>query len=86
MASESEIEEAFQGVPTVEIKEDSKLIDLLVNNQIASSRREAREFLNNNAITLDGDIVNDENLVINTTKKYHTIRRGKKKYYLIKTK
>lgn len=84
--TESEIEEAFQGVPTVEIKEDSKLIDLLVNNQIASSRREAREFLNNNAITLDGDIVNDENLVINTTKKYHTIRRGKKKYYLIKTK
>ena len=84
--TESEIEEAFQGVPTVEIIEDSKLIDLLVNNQIASSRREAREVLNNNAITLDGDIVNDENLVINTTKKYHTIRRGKKKYYLIKTK
>ena len=45
-----------------------------------------REFLNNNAITLDGDIVNDENLIISLSKKYHTIRRGKKKYYLIKTK
>ena len=84
--SDTEIEIAFHGVPTVEITEETKLIDLLVNNNIASSSREAREFLNNNAITLDGDIVNDENLIIDMTKKYHTIRRGKKKYYLVKTK
>ena len=77
--SEEEIEIAFQGVPTVELTEETTLIDLLVNNNIASSRREAREFLGNNAITLDGEIVNDENLIIDLTKKYHTIRRGKKK-------
>ena len=82
--TDEEIEVAFHGVPTVEITEEIKLIDLLVNNGIASSRREAREFLSNNAITLDGDIVNDENLIIDLTKKYHTIRRGKKKYYLTK--
>lgn len=82
--TDEEIEVAFHGVPTVEINEEIKLIDLLVNNGIASSRREAREFLGNNAITLDGDIVNDENLIIDLAKKYHTIRRGKKKYYLIK--
>jgi len=84
--TDEEIEVAFQGVPTVEITKETKLIDLLVNNNIASSRREAREFLGNNAITLDGDVVNDENLIINLSKKYHTIRRGKKKYYLIKRK
>lgn len=83
---DEEIEVAFKGVPTIEITEEVKLIDLLVNNSIASSRREAREFLGNNAITLDGDIVNDENLIIDLNKRYHTIRRGKKKYYLIKTK
>jgi len=82
--SDKEIEVAFHGVPTVTINEETKLIDLLVNNSIASSRREAREFLGNNAITLDGDIVNDENQIIDLTQKYHTIRRGKKKYYLIK--
>ena len=82
--SDEEIEVAFQGVPTILLSEETKLIDLLVNNGVASSRREAREFLNNNAITLDGDIVNDENQIIDLTKKYHTIRRGKKKYYLIK--
>lgn len=83
---DEEIEIAFKGVPTVTITEETKLIDLLVNNSITSSRREAREFLANNAITLDGEIVNDENLIINLEKKYYTIRRGKKKYYLIKTK
>ena len=83
--TDDEIKIAFKGVPTVAVNEETKLIDLLVNNNIASSRREAREFLGNNAISLDGDIVNDENLIIDLTKKYHTIRRGKKKYYLIKT-
>ena len=83
---DEEIEVAFHGVPTIELTEETTLIDLLVNNGIASSRREAREFLGNNAITLDGDIVNDENLTIDINKKYHTIRRGKKKYYLIKIK
>ena len=82
--TDEEIELAFHGVPTVEINEEIKLIDLLVNNNIASSRREAREFLGNNAITLDGEVVNEENIIIDLTKKYHTIRRGKKKYYLIK--
>ena len=82
--SDTEIEMAFHGVPTVELSEETKLIDLLVNNSIASSKREAREFLNNNAITLDGDLINDENQIIDLSKKYHIIRRGKKKYYLIK--
>ena len=83
---DEEIEVAFHGVPTITIKEETKLIDLLVNGGISTSRREAREFLNGNAISLDGDIVNNENIIIDLTKKYHIIRRGKKKYYLIKTK
>lgn len=83
--TDNEIEIAFQGVPTIEITKETKLIDLLAEGSIASSKREAREFLSNNAISLDGDIVNDENLIINLEKKYYTIRRGKKKYYLIKT-
>lgn len=81
--SDSEIELAFKGIPTYNVNEDS-IINILVNNKIASSRREAREFLSNNAITLDGDIINDENHQITKGKKYHLIRRGKKKYYLIK--
>ena len=81
----SEIEEGFKDVPNFEFKECS-LIDLLVNNKIASSRREAREFLNAGSITLNGEKVSDETMAINSNlaieNKIIVIRRGKKKYYL----
>ena len=77
------IELAFKGIPIYNVDEDI-ILNILVNNSIASSRREAREFLSNNAILLDGDIINDENHMITNTRKYHIIRKGKKKYYLIK--
>lgn len=81
--TDKEIEIIFQKMPTFESKNDT-LINILVNNNIASSRREAREFLSNNAIMVDGETVNDENKEINNIKKYHIIRKGKKKYYIIK--
>jgi len=84
-----EVETGFKDVPTVELKsEDESLIDVLVNNKMASSKREAREFLAAGSISLNGDKVTDENLKI--TKglaiegKVIVIRRGKKKNYLIK--
>lgn len=67
----------FKGMPTIEAKEDT-IINIMTNNDIASSKREAREFLSNNAITLDGEIINDENYIITNNKKNHIIRRGKK--------
>lgn len=83
-----DINTGFKDVPTIEIKEEQTLIDLLVNNKIASSRREAREFLAAGSITLNGDKVTDENLKITKNLaiegKVIVIRRGKKKNYLIK--
>ena len=81
--TDNEIELAFKGIPTFNTNEDI-ILNVLVDNKIATSRREAREFLINNAITLDGTIINDENYQIKNTRKYHIIRKGKKKYYLIK--
>lgn len=81
--SDNEIELAFKGIPTFNVSSDT-ILNILVNNSIAVSRREAREFLSNNAILLDGDIINDENYIVDNNKKYHIIKRGKKKYYLIK--
>ena len=81
-----EIEICFKGVPSFEIDEGVTLLDLLVNNNICSSRREAREFLSNNAMTINGEVVNDETIIIDKEvaidKKVIVIRRGKKKYYL----
>lgn len=81
--TDKEIEMVFKGMPSIESTEDT-IINIMVNNNIASSRREAREFLSNNAITIDGEIISDENHIITNNKKNHIIRRGKKKYYLIK--
>ena len=74
----------FNQMPVYETSKTEKLIDILVNGKMASSKREAREFLSNNAIKLDGEVVNDEELTLNDAKIYHVIKRGKKKYYLVK--
>ena len=81
-----EIEDAFKGVPTFNIELNQTILDTLVNNKIATSRREAREFLNNNSITINGNIINDENLIVDNNillhNKYLIIRKGKKKYFI----
>lgn len=81
-----EVVDNFKDVPNFKIDSEMRLIDLLVNNNIASSRREAREFLNAGSITINGDVVKDENFIINEDialdGKIIVVRRGKKKYYL----
>ena len=84
--TKEEIEDAFKGVPTFNLILNETILDTLVNNKIAVSKREAREFLNNNSITINGEKINDENTIINENlllhKKYLIIRKGKKKYYI----
>ena len=84
----SEIENAFKDVPNFDINEDKNLVDLLVEAKICSSKREAREFVSNNSISVNGDKVNDLEFVVTKSTtlgdKYIVIRRGKKQYYLVK--
>ena len=83
-----EIEMAFKGIPSYEISEDTSLVDLLVDANVVSSKREAREFITNNAISINGDKINDLEFVVNRNvaidDKYIIIRRGKKKYHVVK--
>lgn len=73
-------------LPSVKINGEIKLIDLLVDNQICSSRREAREMLSSNAISINNEKYTDENALINSSiaidGKVIVIRKGKKKQYL----
>ena len=84
--SYEEIKDGFKDVPNFNIDSEILLIDLLVNNNIASSRREAREFLSAGSIYINGEKVDDENLIINKgisiENKIIIVRRGKKKYYM----
>ena len=48
-----EIEMAFKGLDKITINEDMNIVDFLVNTGICSSKREAREFVSNNSITIN---------------------------------
>ena len=84
--SVADIKVGLKGVPSFKYSEEIGLVDFLVNNKIASSKREAREFIKGNAISINGEVINDETKVISKDMaiegKVIIVRRGKKKYYL----
>src|SRR5699024_11927170 len=54
--TKEEIEQGFKDVPNFEMaKEEIGLVELLVNAGISSSKRQAREDINNGAIYINGD-------------------------------
>ena len=85
--SGKEIEAAFHGLPRNELHEEKNIVDFLVEFGICSSKREAREFLSNGSILLNGKKVEDVHLMITRSLaiegKYLVVRRGKKKYYIV---
>ena len=85
--SGKEIEMAFKGLPVYEIDHDYNIVELLVDANICSSKREAREFVNNNSIMLNGEKINDLEFIVTKNvcieQKYAVIRRGKKNYFVV---
>ncbi len=82
-----DIKDIFKYVPNLTILENEiNVIDLLVNYDICSSKREAREFILANAISINNIKIDDENKMINSNiaidSKALVIKKGKKKYYL----
>ncbi len=82
--TKEEIEICFKGVPEVTIT-SSNLLDTLVQSKICSSKREAREFITNGAISINGDKITDASYEL-TDKDFIEdaiiIKRGKKNYYM----
>ena len=77
---------ALEGVPTFKLNGDETILDLLVNNNICSSRREAREFLTAGAIKVNNKAINDENEIIDNSKLIDNsiliLKKGKKNYFI----
>ena len=84
--NKDEIEELFSGEEVKEVEVNLTLTDLLISMNIASSKREAREFINGNAISVNGNKITDTETIIDETffidNTYIIIKRGKKNYYL----
>lgn len=84
--SVQDIKAGMKGVPSFPFEKNEPLIDVLVNNKIASSKREARDFLKANAISVNGKPVSDETALITKDMalggEILIFRRGKKKYFI----
>lgn len=83
----AEIAVGFKDVPGATVTEDLGLIDLLVVIGAASSKREAREFIVNHSISINGEQQNELAFVVKKQnaidEKFTVVRRGKKKYFLV---
>ena len=86
--SAKEIGEAFEEVPNFHVDDTISLVDALKELGLASSNREAREFIKNGAVSVNGDKATDSELVLGKNDaiegKYIIIRRGKKLYASLK--
>lgn len=84
------IGKVFKDVPNSDMKSDKNIVDLLVDTNICSSKREAREFITTGAISINGERITDLDTIItkdnSIDNKYIIVRRGKKKYYLVNIK
>lgn len=84
--SKEELEEAFKGKDVKNIELGKNIVDTLVEMEVASSKREAREFINNNSIEIRGNKVNDINKTIEKNDLIHNmyliVKRGKKNHYV----
>ena len=86
--SEQQFELLLRDLPVFDNQNQKRtILDLLVSAKICSSRREAREFLNQGAISVDGQIKKDETEELFPRHfgfKYFIIKKGKKYFYIIK--
>lgn len=82
-----EIKMGFKNIKSAEFNEDVNILDALINTGLASSKREAREFVSSGAVTVNGNKVDAIDCMVTKANalynEYSVIRRGKKKYSLI---
>ena len=84
--SNEELGEAFKGNEVKEIELNKNILDVLVEMNVATSKRQAREFISGNSIEIKGEkvkeldkMVTEKDLINNT---FLVIKRGKKNYYV----
>lgn len=88
--SEEEIKDAMAGLDQVEIDSGLNLVDAITTAKIASSKREAREWISAGSIQINGEKIKDFDYCINDSSTIVDnkliVKRGKRNYYVIKIK
>ena len=87
--SVKELKQGLRGVPNyqVQAKDNLNIVDLLVTAGVVNSKRQAREDVQNGAIYVNGDRIQDLDYTLSDADKLENeltvIRRGKKKYFVL---
>ena len=87
--SVKELKQGLRGVPNYQVKADDNLniVELLVTAGIVNSKRQAREDVQNGAIYVNGERIQDLDYRLTDADKLENeltvIRRGKKKYFVL---
>ena len=87
--SVKELKQGLRGVPNYQIQADENLniVEILVSSGVVNSKRQAREDVQNGAIYLNGERIQDLDYVLSDSDKLEdeltVIRRGKKKYFVL---
>ena len=87
--SVKELKQGLRGVPNYQVQAEDNLniVDLLVTAGVVNSKRQAREDVQNGAIYVNGDRIQDLDYTLIDTDKLENeltvIRRGKKKYFVL---
>lgn len=88
--TKKDIEDLFGSEQIKQVEPNQTIADLAVNIGAASSKREAREFIANGAISVNGEKITDANQVIDENMfiegTYIIVKRGKKNSYIGKKK
>ncbi|RIL70717.1 tyrosine--tRNA ligase [Staphylococcus devriesei] len=89
--SAQELKEGFKDVPQAELSsETTNIIEALIETGISSSKRQAREDVNNGAIYINGERQQSVDYELSDADKidneFTIIRRGKKKYFMVNYK
>lgn len=84
--SKKDVEDLFKNEDKNEIDLNMNIIDMLLTMNVAKSKREAREFINTGAISINGERITDTEKTIDTSmfieNTYIVVKRGKKNYYI----
>ena len=87
--SVKELKQGLRGVPNYQVQAEDNLniVDLLVTAGVVNSKRQAREDVQNGAIYVNGDRIQDLDYTLSDADKLENeltvIRRGKKKYFVL---
>lgn len=88
--SVSQIQELYKNSMAYDLSGDMNIVDLLVDAKFLPSKREARQMITNNAISVNGERVNDVDFIVSKERAIENqitvIKRGKRHYHVVNHK